>query len=240
LEQLHEQTKKIAYGSPYFNYCLEYPLGAFTLPEISELLDRAGDHFNQRDREFIITVSGRHPYLAQAAAATLWEAHVDGLKGMARYRTAALELYRETERHFADTWRLWQNEFRIVIATVALTQIPRLVAQPNLLEIGLLDDLAKYSPELVKLERVGIVTHHDGNGWNIAQNAFLWWLVDELQRAIRQDNSDFKDWLDKPQMAVMPKHQEQETIKSAVKKVLAALDKGAMALIDALVKKFVE
>ncbi len=233
IKQMHERLLAIISGSPYFNHLVERPLGAFTDPEISELLERAGDRFNAHDREFIAAISGGHPYLAQVAAATLWDMYAEGLQGALRYRTTALELYRETERHFADTWRLWSDDFRIVITAVALTQLPRVLAQPELLEMGLLDELTKYAPDLNTLEGIGVVKH-EGGDWNITQGALLWWLVDELLRAkIRADKIPFEEWLKKPE-------REQKTMNSAVEKVLAALPKGAMTLIEAFVKRFAE
>jgi len=234
IEQMHKRAVEIIGGSPFFNNFVERPLGALLALELSELLDRAGERFDSRDREFIAAVSGGHPYLAQVAAATLWDMYAEGLQGALRYRTTALELYRETERHFADTWRLWSDDFHIVITAVALTQLPRVLAQPELLEIGLLDELTKYAPDLTTLEGIGVVKH-ESDGWNITQGALLWWLVDELLRArIRAHKIPFEEWLKKPERL------EQQTMNSAVKKVLAALPKGAVTLIEAFVKRFGE
>jgi len=234
--QMDERTKHFILGSPYFNYFVERTVGAFAEPEVSELLDRAGDRFNPRDREFITVVSGGHPYLTQLAAAILWDILQDKSTWAEEcYHRAAIELFHETERHFAETWRFLTEPCRIAMTAVALTQIPHLLAQPSLLEIRLLDDLADYAPDLAALEATGIVRHSDKEGWSITQTTLLWWLIDELRRILRGESS-FNDWLDKEAGEGLLTSQGRETIRTATRKVLAALPKGAMTLIEAFVK----
>jgi len=239
LTHLHEKTKAINYGSPYFDVFTEIRLSSLSKTTMLKLLNRAENRFDQSDHDYVMTVSGGHPYLAQIAAAKLWDGHEEGLKGTARYITAGSELYHEVESHFAETWRFWTDEFRIAVTTVALIQIPRLLAQSSLVEIGLLDDLANYAPELAMLETAGVVTYEDSEGWRITQAAFLWWLIDELRRTIRGE-SNFKTWLEKRERGGRLTRQEHETVESAAKKVLAALDRGAMTLIEIFAKKFGE
>jgi hypothetical protein len=142
LEQLNQLTQAVnPHGSPYFNIFTETPLGPFSKKDFAELVGRAGDRFDRYDREFLERVSGRHPFLAQTAAALLWEAHEEGHEGVVRYHTGGRAMYRETKKHFADAWRVWTNETRKAITVVALAQIPQLLAGHNFLVSELLEEL---------------------------------------------------------------------------------------------------
>ena len=232
LEELNQLTQKInPYGSPYFNIFTEIKLGAFSQDEISALLDRAGERFKRRDRHYITAVSGGHPYLTQAAAATLWEAIDEGHVATARYLTAGRHLHDESKKHFADTWRLWTSATRKVMTAVALVQLQTTLNGPRLLLTDLFEDRDNYAPEREELKDVGILSEGPEKEWSITQRAFLWWFADELRRNAR-DDMEFKAWLQAQKMDHLIKSQERKQMWSVVKKVLAATGKGAMTLIE--------
>lgn len=236
LEQLNQVTQAInPHGSAYFNVFVELTLGPFSEKAVSELLDRAGDRFNRKDRHYVTKVSARHPYLAQAAAAMLWDADEEGLEGMARYREAGRKLYRETKKHFADTWNSWTNETRKAATAVALAQIPGLLAEHAFLASELIKDLDDYRPELEMLEATGLLAERDQREWSITQCTFLWWLADELRRNVRKE-TDFRTWLQAQEMDGLFTNQERQRMGKAVKGVLAAAGKGATTLIEAVAK----
>jgi len=188
LEQLNQLTQAInPHGSAYFNVFTEIKLGSLSKEAFSELLKRAEERFDRWDGEYVTAVSGRHPYLAQATGAMLWDAHEEGKVGTARYREVGRALYRETKKHFADTWRSWTNQTRKAITAVALAQIPRLLAEHKFRVGELIEDLADYGAELDTLEAEGMLTQDDEGEWIITQGAFLWWLADELRRNVRDD-----------------------------------------------------
>jgi len=236
LEQLNQLTQAInPHGSPYFNVFTEIRLGAFSKKELTELLDRAGERFNKKDRKYVMEVAGGHPYLAQATAATLWEAYEEGHEGTARYESAARALYQQTKLHFADTWRSWTNETRKAITAVAVAQIPMLLGEREFLVSELIEDLSDYSPELEVLETSGIVIEDKSEEYVITQGAFLWWLTDELRRNVR-DDTEFKTWLQAQELDGLLTHKEQQKLGSAAKKILSAVGKGATTLIEAFAK----
>ncbi len=236
LEQLNQLTQTVnPHGSPYFNIFTEILLGPFSKKDFAELIRRAGDCFDQNDHEYLERISGRHPFLAHAAAAMLWEAHEEGQEGIARYQTVGRALYRETKKHFADAWRTWSNETRKAITVVALAQIPQLLAGHSFLVDELVEDLDDYRSELEALEAMGLCAEGGNGGMVITQGAFLWWLADELRRNVRGD-AEFKGWLQAQEMDGLFTTQERQRIGNATTGMLKALGKGASTLIEAFAK----
>ncbi len=236
LVQLNQLTQAIKpHGSPYFNVFTEVRLEAWPEKALTQLLDRAGERFDKQDRRYIAYASGQHPFVAQAAAAKLWEADEEGLTGMARYRSAGRALYSETKLHFVDTWQSWTNETRKAVTAVALTQIPRLLTGHEFLVSELIEDLDDYGPELEMLEAAGLLAEGAKGEWRITQGAFLWWLADELRRNVR-DDTEFKTWLLAQEMDGLLTSKERQKMSKAVQGTLGALGKGASTLIEAFAK----
>lgn len=240
LEQLNQLTQQInPHGSPYFNVFTEIKLGAFSRKDMLELLDRAGDRFTRKDRDFVEVVSGRHPYLVQTAAAMLCEAHEEGKTNTERYEAAANALHQEAKKHFADTWHFWSNATRKVMTTIGLIQIPQLLENHQIPVQQIIDDMDDYVPELQSLRENGIVAEGENGQWHSTQGAFLWWLADELRRHIRND-SDFSAWLRSQEMDDIVKNQERRRMGGVVKKLSSILGKGATTLIETFAKGFGE
>ena len=240
LERLNKLTQQFnPHGSPYFNVFTEIKFGTLSIKEFSELVKAAGNRFDQTDHEYIAAVSGRHPYLAQAAAAMLWDAHEDGLEGEERYKVAGRYLYQQAKQHFSDTWNFWTNETRKAITAVALAQIPKLVGHRRFLVKELIDDLDDYGPELEALEIIGTITEGEEGEYVITQSSFLWWLADELLRNVR-DEDEFKGWLRAQELDNLLTANEREKLGNAVRKVLEVTGRGATTLIDSFAKGFGE
>ena len=236
LEQLNQLTQAVnPHGSPYFNVFTEISLGPFSKKDFAELMNRGGECFDRNDRDYLERVSGRHPFLAQAAAAILWEAHEEGHEGTVRYQTVGRGLYRETKKHFADTWHVWTNETRKAITVLALAQIPQLLAGHSFLMSEWVDELDDYRSELAALEAIGLCAEGDKGGMIITQGAFLWWLADELRRNVR-DDAEFKAWLQAQEMDGLFTNQERQRFGKATSGMLKALGKGATTLIEAFAK----
>jgi hypothetical protein len=230
LQLLNQMTQQInPLSSPYFNVFNEIEIVIFPQKDLLELLDRAGNRFSPQDRNFVIKASGGHPYLAQAAAAMLWDAYEENPEATTRYQAAGLALCHKTQSHFADTWHLWKPEMHRVITGVALAQIMHLMTGHKLLVDDLVDNLNDHVSELETLEERGILTKDDEGEWSIAQNALLWWLVDELRREMRS-HADLKTWLQTQKMGNLLAPQERQQIERA-------LNGGAKPLIEAFAKK---
>lgn len=240
LEQLNQLTQELnPHGSPYFNTFVELRLGALKPDALTALLDQAGDHITDLDREYVRRVSGGHPYLAQVAAAMLWDAQEDGLTGRERYRVAGQNLYRQTRLHFSDTWNFWSNTTRKAITAVALVEIPRLLGDHNFKISELVEDLDDYGEELDMLQVSGTLVQNEEGEWNVAQDALLWWLADELRRNVR-DDTPFGDWIRAQHMDNLLTERDRQRLTQAAQSVVTLIGKGATTLIETLAKGFGE
>jgi hypothetical protein len=240
LDQLNQLTQQLnPHGSPYFNVFTEIQLGALRPEALSTLLDLGGDHITNVDRAFIGRVSGGHPYLAQAAAAMLWDAHEDGLTGRERYRVAGQNLYRQVRPHFSDTWGFWSNTTRKAVTAVALAEIPRLLGNHTFKVNELVEDLDDYSDELGMLQVSGTLAQNDAREWKVTQDALLWWLADELRRNVR-DETPFGDWIRAQHMDNLLTERDRLRLTQAAQSVVSLVGRGATTLIETLAKGFGE
>ncbi|MCA9959417.1 MAG: hypothetical protein KC443_10310 [Anaerolineales bacterium] len=236
LEELNRCTQAInPHGSPYFNTFTELHLGVLTGREFGDLLKLAGNRFDKEDRQFIAALSGRHPYLAQVAAAVVWDADVAGNRGDKRYTAAGEAFYRGTCQHFADTWRAMTDGMRRGITAVALTQLPNLLETRAFLTERLTVNLADYTADLERLERYGIVAQ-DETGWRVAQQGFLWWLADTLREQVRQETG-FAAWLQAQALDGVLTNGEKQWMRKMGTAVAQALGPGVPALVEAMVKR---
>ena len=235
VERLNTLTQEInPHGSPYFNVFTQITLKTLTEPAFIEVLDLGTDHFQAVDIEYIRAVSGRYPFLVQAAAAKLWEAQEDNLRDYERFEYAGRELYNEAKQHFADTWRVWSNEIRRAVTVVALAQIPSLLGNRSFATRDMLKSLDDFTPELEMLEDLGLLVNEE-EGWSVTHGAFLWWLADELKRNVRND-TEFKTWLQAQEMEGILSVQQKENLSKTTSSILTQLGKGASTLIEAFAK----
>lgn len=240
LDQLNELTQAInPHGSPYFNVFTEVRLGALPRSALPKLLEKAGGRFGKQDQQFVSAVSGLHPYLAQAAAAMLWDAHEDGLVGAERYARAGRALYQQSRKHFADCWKSWPNEMKKAVTLITLCQIPKLVPPHKFYFPELAESLSDYTPELEKLEASGFLEVEQDGEWVIKQGAFTWWMADELRRGVR-DEKEFGAWLQAQELDGFFTKKEREKLGGAVRTGLSKLGKGAVTIIEAFAKGFGE
>ena len=236
LAQLNQLTQEInPHGSPYFNVFTEIRLDAWSRKVLPKLIGKSSEYFNLQDEQYIHSVSGLHPYLAQMAAGTLFDVHQDGYIGAERYEKAARELYQQSKSHFEDCWRSWTNESKKAITAIALSQIPFMISPRTFLVSELTKNLTDFIPELVNLEEVGLLELDRDGTWVIKQAAFIWWLTDEIRRNVRND-SDFKTWLRSQELDGLLTKQEQEVMSSTIRNALSSLGKGAMTLIEGMAK----
>ncbi|MCA9951601.1 MAG: hypothetical protein KDE48_18250 [Anaerolineales bacterium] len=206
LETLNQLTQEInPHGSPYFNVFTEYHLGALSDRAMTQLLSLGQARFDTHDTDFVKTLSGQHPFLAQTAAAAVWDAHQQNLQGSTRYQMAGKTFFDNSNGHFADTWRILTTGQRRAVTAVALHQIFTLTngqsPQPH-------PNFSTYKPDLDKLARSGFVAETD-YGWMLCQQGFVWWLLKNL-RATVQTKADFTVWLQQQGLDghVSPKEKE--------------------------------
>lgn len=240
LEQLNLLTQGInPLSAHYFNYFIATQLGALKSGELLTLLDQGSDHITAMDRMYIEQVSGRHPYLAQTAAAMLWDAREEGLTGKECYISAGYNLYHQTRPHFADTWHFWSKPTRKTILTVALTQIFNLLTDHTLKVADLADDFDNFTPELVLLQSSGLLTQNGNNEWSVAQDALLWWMADELRGKVR-DKSKSINWSRSMEIEDMFTSNTLERLDKTIQEILEVLGKGTTTLIEKSAKRFAD
>ena len=235
LEHLNQLTQPLnPLGSPFFNFLSEIHLGALDERSFAELLHLAQDRFDIDDRSYIMQVSGRHPFLAQTAAAMLWNAHEEGLVGIMRYKRTGKHLYEQTRQHLTDTWNVWDDATRKVITYLAIMDMPDILGRRRFRFDQLSQNLSDYRAELGKLELDGIVTSVEGS-WKIAQRCFLWWLADELKRSVRAQGP-FQDWLQMQEVGSLFSKKELKQMKKVTRKISSVLEKGSATLIESFAK----
>jgi hypothetical protein len=240
IDWLNRETQKInPHGSPYFNVFTELRLGPLPVEVAENMLNQAQGKLGSLDRQFIQKISGHQPYLLQTAAATLWNLDVQGKRGTDRYQRAAEDIYRQTEAHFIDTWNSRSDAEKKVLTAIALAQIPELVEQHDFAWDTLIEDITDYNAELRKLQDAGTIIETRKNLWQMTQQAFVWWLADEIKRMTRDDAS-FKDWLCQHEIDGLFTKKECEKMGQAAQKVSGLLGKGATTLIESFAKGFGE
>lgn len=206
VETLNKRTTryKTSRGSPYFNIFESCSLTPLTNKAVETLLNRAGTRFNIDDRRFIINVAGAHPYLLQVAASALWNAYeygeTDDLPERRR-ELAGQQLYDNAKSAFSDIYRTWTREQRMAVMKIALAQLPNSLAQfPSLkkeVEESWPYDMSYFTnEELNQPKQLGFIIEDKDNpgNWQIGPEVLLWWLTDELTRAVRDDDS-FQTWI---------------------------------------------
>jgi hypothetical protein len=240
LDTLNKLTQDInPHGSPYFNVFVEIHLGALKQEALQLLLGKCEEVFSLNDLDYVQRVSGGHPYLAQTAAAMLWDAYDENLKGVDLYRTASQNMYRQSRQHFADTWNFWSNAMRKAVTAVALAQIPQLLAERKFKVSELVEDFDDFGPELDVLQVSGTLTKNENGEWIVAQDALLWWLADELRRSVR-DESAFGEWIQAQEMDNLLTKRDKERLGAAANSALQLLGKGSATLIETVAKGFGE
>lgn len=238
LDELNRLTQQLnPHGSPYFNVFIEIQLGALKSEDLATLLDRGSDHITKTDRLYIERVSGRHPYLAQTAAAMLWDAHEEGFTNRDCYITAGKNLYKQTRPHFADTWRFWSWNARKIVMTVALAQIANLLTHRQMKVRDLVGDFEDFAPELDVLQVSGTLIQIENGEWIVSQEALLWWLTDELHRSLR-DEVSFGDWLRSQEMDNLFTEQDKKNLTHVALTILGSVRKDSAVLIESLASEF--
>ncbi len=225
-------------GSPFVNFFAEITLGPFPARDVTALLNQAGDRFKLEDRRAIRAVAGGHPFLLQAAAAAMWDAWDEGLDdAVRRRRYVGQRLYREQELHFADTWRVWSPAMRQAFITVALAHTAHLLPQREFLTEAFIAGLRDFGPELDDLAMAGLLAQDERvrGGWRVVPQAMLWWLADELVRAVRTD-TPFENWLRAQELDNLLTRKEREQLGEVVRGTVQVLQQGATTLIETFAK----
>lgn len=210
MNRLSEESNPL--GSPFFNHFTEVNLTPFSYKAVGELLDHfLADNdveFTPNDRRFIIWLSGRHPYRVQVVGAALFDAIVEGYQGQKRYEVAGELFYERTTDHFNTLWRRYLDDAaRTVLVILGLVELGG-IAQRRRFSFGEIEKPQRFTPELRRLEKLGLVEkigrgwqwdqEHlllwQGERWRVSSGGFVWWLADAVISGTREI-PDFEQWL---------------------------------------------
>ena len=199
-------------GSEFLNYLAEARLKPFNVEFVADLLHQAlagGEtDFAQDDLQFIVRLSGCHPYRVQVAGACLFDAIQENLHGFEKFAQAG-RWYRElTADHFETVWRRGlDNSLRMAMVILALMELGGSTYGRSLC----LDEAERpkqFDSELHRLERMGLIERVSGDlqansenlmqwqgeRWRVSAYGFVWWLVDAIWTGTRS-YPIFADWL---------------------------------------------
>jgi hypothetical protein len=239
LTDLNRDTQQYSRtGSPYFNFLDEITLGPLPDKYVTELLRRADDRFTSADRRFVVGVAAGHPYLLQAAASELWEAHAEGQDDpRERWQQAGQSLYDRAAMILDDIWRIWSPAARKAFTIVALADVSEMLEQRRFFELPLTRDRRDVGRELRALAKQGFISEDRTApvGWRVRPRAFLWWLADEMVRTVR-DATPFEAWLQDQELELLLTRGERKKLGQAVREVADLLKDGATTLIEAAAK----
>jgi predicted MPP superfamily phosphohydrolase len=173
-------------GSQPFSYMQQLILGTFEEYSVLELLDRAKDRFDDADRRFIRQLAGRHPYLLQAAAETLF----DQKQSPKRLLEAESRVYSNMQPHFQEVWEFLGEDNRSAALILSLEELGEQADGIKLAreEAKRATNLSRNLAELKALglaEQVGGTTElrktehpftWQGEQWMLASQGFLTWM----------------------------------------------------------------
>ena len=153
-------------GSPFFNIFAETTLGPLAEKDANALFARSEDRFDAKEKAFLTTLAGRHPFLLQAASALLWETfEEEDLFHPEKIRAhVATRLYREFDHFFSDTWKVWTPEMRKAFTAVAIAHQAALLPNTKFRLSGLLKEFQHWGPELGDLEERGLIKKDSAPG----------------------------------------------------------------------------
>lgn len=218
-------------GSPYFNTFAEVTLADLPQADVDSLLRRS-ERFIPADGAAIRRLAGRHPFLLQAAADAMWDAYeTEGIfDSEKRRRFVGERLHREYRQFFADTWHNWSPESRQIFTAVGLANTQNLLPGRRFRLDSLLAGLAGWGPELGEMAHSGLLERSDviPGGWKVTREVMLWWLADELTRAMRSDSA-FSQWLHTHQLEGRWTRGQREEVAEAAKN----LGRGVQDLLQA-------
>jgi len=234
LSDLNKSTQEYnRTGSPYFNIYYEQSLGVFSENDCLRLLGKATPNFSGQESQFLIQVSGGHPWLLQIAATELWMLRDEDENNLEqRLQDTGDHVYEQSDQFLRNVWDLWEPSMRLPVALIALGQAKELVNGKKFKQDTILKDLSQYRPELRQLSKLGFVAEAPDlpSGWKIQADVMLWWLADELTRLLRDDES-VTQWLQSNRMDGMLSPTQRRHLTAAGQFVSGLLLDGVKDLL---------
>jgi len=226
-------------GSPYFNFMEEITVSTFTDKDVEQLLAKAS--FSEKERQYLVDLSGGHPYILQVAANFWYELHAEQ-RDPAQYCEAVVwQAFHQVESILRDTWRLWSPYQQMAFTMAVLEAMPGLLSQREFDVNRLLDDLPDVGPEQRQIIQRGFL-REDGTkrcGATPTSAMMTWFLAEELTRLLRPANPDIAAWLRAQQWEGYLRQSEREAIGKALAALKPLLQNGISTFVKAAVEAFI-
>jgi hypothetical protein len=247
VKEMNQEGLKLArLGSPFFNGLLDVNLRPFDDNDVNALLEKAlagtDVTFDARDRDFLHSMAGGHPFLLQAAAGALYDAIVSGKQNDARYYQAGRVFYRQTEDHFSDFWHRLDPKARTAVTILCLAELQGR-APGQSFDIRDIGSLERFETQLSSLAEQGLVElwkedgwHADwgswvfwrGERWRVTNRRLVWWVSDQV---LAREQVDWEEWLDTKRYHGPLTAEEIETVKAWKER----MPKGVISTVDKII-----
>jgi hypothetical protein len=188
-------------ASPFFNIFATIHLGPFRPDEVDQLFERylegTGIRFEERERTFLTTIAGTHPYYLQIGGSFLFEAHRQGLPIQERTAYVRRRFVAEAEDTLEHTWRHSSDEEKISLTVLALLSASKNDAKTAGFSKDRLKDYYSHAgPTLARLARRGVIIERQ-DGYALFSTVLAEWIRGELQSALA-DPQTYEAWLRDP------------------------------------------
>jgi len=231
--------------SPFFNNYIEVKLRPFTSETATQLLQRTPNIFTPQEISFIRRVAGRHPYLLQAMAATLYEAP----KGAERQIQAAEAFYQRIGFHFDTLWQALDDKAKTTAVILSLMDLDGYSAGSSF-SYGEIENTEAFDTELRNLADLGLAEKIQdgqkidlkhgliwrGEKWTIGAQAFTWWVRDIVISKSRK-LKEYDEWLAAKKYKFLLTEQQWNDLTKLVKSTPEFLTKGVSALAKSILQE---
>ncbi len=254
--EMDEYSSKInPIGSPFFNNFIKVTLELFDDDAVDELikisLKSTGVKFDDQDRDFVVRLSGRHPYRLQAACAALFDGIVTKKDAEERYLYASEKFSTQTEHHFSQVWKRLDEKSRTVLVIMSILWLGGMVLGKNF-SFGEIEKSQSFQPELDKLLKLGLVEkvgkksklqfdfEHlllwQDQKWQISCEGIVWWVAKIIVGESREI-PDFNKWLNNQEvLGYILTRKQLETIKDLAKNIPSAIGDGMSSVFIQFIK----
>ncbi len=242
-------------GSPFFNNFIKVTLELFDDDAVDELikisLKSTGVKFDEQDRDFVVRLSGRHPYRLQAACAALFDGIITKKDAEERYLYASEKFSTQTEHHFSQVWKRLDEKSRTVLVIMSILWLGGMVLGKDY-SFGEIEKSQSFRPELDKLSKLGLVEKvgkksklqfdfdhfllWQDQKWQVACEGIVWWVTKIIIGESREI-PDFNKWLNNQEvLGYILTRKQLETIKDLAKNIPSAIGDGMSSVFIQFIK----
>lgn len=130
------------------------------------------------DRQFILSLSGHHPFILQLIASVVWDRRTteDRQLHIKDYAEITEQTQSLIEPYFDSVWSSLNEDAKIILASLALQEVGKAERQVS----ELVEKTAKKSPRLIALLESNGIVRRERKRYYLASKLFSRWILDEL------------------------------------------------------------